>query len=73
MYQNYDEYLEWFKTNYVNDDRKYAINLKFNPTVEFRLPQGTLDNKTFVKYLKKFNKMIEIAVSKENIKNVLTD
>lgn len=43
-------------------DRYRAINLCYSPTVEFRLPQGTMSTNDFMAYLQLWDSMIKIAL-----------
>lgn len=45
----------------LNQDRYKAINIKNPPTVEFRLPQGTMSVNNFLAYLYLYDRMISIA------------
>lgn len=44
-------------------DRYHAINLRNTPTVEFRLPQGTMSTNDFIAYIQLYDRAIEIACS----------
>lgn len=48
---------------YRHSDRYKVINLNFAPTVEYRLPNSTLDKLKFMAHLQMFDRMINIAKS----------
>lgn len=64
-----NSYAEYFRYARGNSSRYKSVNVQYAPTVEFRLPQGTLDPSEFMAYLQLWDRMIDISVQRIDFEN----